>query len=851
MSAEQNYHDDQKMEISNIERAKAQLAADFCDRHPSPRDDDDTTMYHLKPALQEGDEVWAGWWGENDTINTIGAKWYPGTVHAVREVDQIEDSRADKYGPIRVYDIHYEDGDISNGVLDAFVLPKKEYLFHVKKPIEGLWKGVRPKTDKSSSDWYARELGFYATTIDGEEQIFSTLHEAMKKADEQIILRKNGNVRKSDLNLPEECNLLKKRKKKRERSNAGADEKPKKKATKKMEPEDYSSDDTGSYFDEDMEEESEDESTDVSFQDDDDEGSRVHSQGGGEQSRYTGVVYIKSTNRYRGIIRINQQNQQLGNYILGADAANACDEYCRTMNISDRAFNFNTEKEYKDARSKEILRRRLTLEEATTLAQVMERIQVFKEKWSSKRRSKKKTRTNHSSSHSDSNDDLSLPSVGSDLSPLVPSTTKASVTFTPHVLTERKQRSKQPSIENIWGSSNTIADLNENLTRKWNIPADGNVFLDSYQRSLAEILGASNDRNNRDNSIETIVSISTRKPIDVQSENEDDLNYGERNEVKYTGVTILKGKNRFRGTVCINSKQKSVGDFLLKADAARARDEFCRSFNLNSRAFNFNTDEEYENARTQEIAQRRLTMDDADTLAKKKDVMSLSEVAAKLQTKKAIWREESRQTITVTGVDDSPQNFNRQPLSILQKDDADGVLSDAKGDQEDFDSTAITPDWSQMKLHEVTKEQEGSLHFPVGCRVLWKLQDESFHRGVVSSAWLDMNPPIKVVYEVDTLNGESKQKKIDSELAFDTHCLVYIKSSGTDASLVEGEVLFSRRDNNETFYTVQIEKEGNEFQIMHDVPANLVQCRRTHSIDIELPLWLVYDIEAEARLKGE
>jgi hypothetical protein len=259
-------------------------------------------------------------------------------------------------------------------------------------------------------------------------------------------------------------------------------------------------------------------------------------------------------------------------------------------------------------------------------------------------------------------------------------------------------------------------------------------------------------------------------------------------------------------------------------------------------------------------------MDAADTLTKRKDVISLSEVAARLQEKKAKWREESRRTII--GADESPQNCKsskRQSLSMLQHDDSDDapLISDTKDEQEDFDSTAVTvtasnmttmkPSWSQMNLVEVTKEQEGSLQFPVGCRVLFNLQDESFRRGVVTKAWFDMTPPnVDIVYEVESLNGESKQKKMASELAFDTRCRVHIKSSETDNdSLDEGEVLLSRRDGKNTFYTIQIEKEGNEFQIMHDVPANLVQCRKTHSIDIELPQWLVHDTEAKARLKGE
>ena len=141
---------------------------------------------------------------------------------------------------------------------------------------------------------------------------------------------------------------------------------------------------------------------------------------------------------------------------------------------------------------------------------------------------------------------------------------------------------------------------------------------------------------------------------------------------------------------------------------------------------------------------------------------------------------------------------------------------------------AATPKLSEMNLVSVTKEQEESLEFPVGCSVLWKLQDETFERGVVSKAWLDMNPPINIMFEVEPLNGESKQMKAATELAFDTHCPVYIKSLSTDnTSLREGEVLLSRTDNTEkTSYTILVKAEANEFQLIHDVPASQLKYRK-------------------------
>jgi hypothetical protein len=135
-----------------------------------------------------------------------------------------------------------------------------------------------------------------------------------------------------------------------------------------------------------------------------------------------------------------------------------------------------------------------------------------------------------------------------------------------------------------------------------------------------------------------------------------------------------------------------------------------------------------------------------------------------------------------------------------------------------------------MNLCEVSPEQEKCLDFPIGCPVMWKLdvQDEAFQRGVVSSAFLAMSPPYGVVYEVQQINGDSKQKKMPSELVFDTYCPVYVKSSPKDNTglLDEGEILLNRTDGLETMYTIQLKREANEFQLIRDVPSTLVKYRK-------------------------
>ena len=418
---------------NNIEKISARLKEGFYDdfSSSSSSDEDDesdtddnrtSSLMDLKPVLKEGDEIYAAWWdlGNNETMNREGAMWFPGTVHAVTEVNRCGGSRSDKYGPIRLYNIHYDDGDELGGVLDAFVFPKKDYLLN-KEVEEEYWKNVRKVVDESSSDKYASKVGWYLvsnTVNGGKEKRFATLYDAMLYADEQIIERMGGNVRNSDLNLPEEW-MNKKRRLSRPTmaslDRSDSIDQPTKK--KKINAEEMSDDDTGSGSGSDSDDEEEfefeDDSND-SFQDDVKNGRRSNvsskSGSGEELTKYNGIIYIKGSNRYRGLIRISHANVQLGNWVVAADAANAYDEYCRMKNMTDMILNFNSAEAYVDARAKEILRRRLNVEEAGTLAKVTERLEVFREKWRARRvRSKSKNDVKDDSSESGSE----LPTIAS------------------------------------------------------------------------------------------------------------------------------------------------------------------------------------------------------------------------------------------------------------------------------------------------------------------------------------------------------------------------------------------------------------------------------------------------------
>ena len=62
---------------------------------------------NLKPVLKVGDKVYAAWWEDEKSRRTNSkSSWYEGRITAVKEVD-----KGDTYGPVRFYDIEYDDGE--------------------------------------------------------------------------------------------------------------------------------------------------------------------------------------------------------------------------------------------------------------------------------------------------------------------------------------------------------------------------------------------------------------------------------------------------------------------------------------------------------------------------------------------------------------------------------------------------------------------------------------------------------------------------------------------------------------------------------------------------------------------
>lgn len=162
-------------------------------------------LSNLKPLFAVGDEVFAAWWDDpNDDSKRQGkASWYPGKVKSYKTTG------IGRYGPNRLYHVRYEDGDELDKLEDCWVFPKKDYQLTIKFEKMG-WKpiGVKKKFDRQSNDAWAKKVGWYEVTVDGEDQSFSLLSDAMKAHDTCVIKKHGSQTKKSYLNMPEDCHWL-------------------------------------------------------------------------------------------------------------------------------------------------------------------------------------------------------------------------------------------------------------------------------------------------------------------------------------------------------------------------------------------------------------------------------------------------------------------------------------------------------------------------------------------------------------------------------------------------------------------------------------------------------------------
>mmetsp|Transcript_34100 Transcript_34100/g.71784 ORF Transcript_34100/g.71784 Transcript_34100/m.71784 type:complete len:322 (+) Transcript_34100:169-1134(+) len=151
--------------------------------------------FPLKPDIKKGEKVYACWSGGD------GVGWFPGRVWDIKESPGVG------YGPIKTYDIVFDDGDTESNVGEIWVAKKTDYEVCVQKPEES-WVGVRNARFPNAKDEYAREIGWYEITVGGDPQLYVSLGDALRAHDKYMIESKGkANISATDLNFPEEHNL--------------------------------------------------------------------------------------------------------------------------------------------------------------------------------------------------------------------------------------------------------------------------------------------------------------------------------------------------------------------------------------------------------------------------------------------------------------------------------------------------------------------------------------------------------------------------------------------------------------------------------------------------------------------
>lgn len=167
-------------------------------------------QHTLKPLLKVGDEVTAAWWPPTtpDITEVAPSGWYRGVIASFKTVFPNKSSSSNYYGPVRVYSVNFDDGDFGSDIPEQFVFLHEEYEIMTMHDDDGeddedmVWKGVRTVTDRHTDDPWAKHVGWYVATIDGQDHTFSLLSDALRAVDSFVVSTKGSKTKKEDLNLP-------------------------------------------------------------------------------------------------------------------------------------------------------------------------------------------------------------------------------------------------------------------------------------------------------------------------------------------------------------------------------------------------------------------------------------------------------------------------------------------------------------------------------------------------------------------------------------------------------------------------------------------------------------------------
>ena len=154
----------------------------------------------------------------------IGTRIHVTTANSVNDNDnyfgivqnyQITNTENYGYGPSILYNVLLDNGDIVKDIPDYQVCSKVEYKLQLllltssKKKNQVVWKGVTHVKDDTSSDLWAKFRGWYRIQTKKEGiLVFSTLTEALRAYDTEVVRWKGYDTNGDDLNLRKEWEWL-------------------------------------------------------------------------------------------------------------------------------------------------------------------------------------------------------------------------------------------------------------------------------------------------------------------------------------------------------------------------------------------------------------------------------------------------------------------------------------------------------------------------------------------------------------------------------------------------------------------------------------------------------------------
>ena len=123
-----------------------------------------------KPILEPEEVVRVKRWPNND--ETLEPTWKLGTIRSYTEHEDI-----DGYGPRRVYSVEFDNGECFSDVEDYQLMPEESCIEEYDLERIG---GINRAVGKDSSDQWAREIGWFTAEIEGVDEAFVYLEDAIK-----------------------------------------------------------------------------------------------------------------------------------------------------------------------------------------------------------------------------------------------------------------------------------------------------------------------------------------------------------------------------------------------------------------------------------------------------------------------------------------------------------------------------------------------------------------------------------------------------------------------------------------------------------------------------------------------